>query len=199
MVVGELIVLIVAGLVLYAALTSWGLLKTEGMGGRTPEFERGGIDEKWRKAPRSLAFVPMQAADEMKARQASRWTGRVGNGLTAQEWHDGRSLHTRRGDLVRSPAEVRIADHLFARGIRYEYEPMIQGYRPDFYLPDHGVVIEYWGMDARGSPHRRKKTAAYLRNGYSLVSLEPGKEVGLERDLDRQLWHKLRVNGDASA
>lgn len=102
----------------------------------------------------------MQAADAMKARKASIFTGRIGDGPTVEEWHAGRSLQTLRGEMVRSPAEVRIANHLHKRAIPYEYEPMIQGFRPDFYLPEHGIVIEYWGMDERGSPHRRTKTRA---------------------------------------
>lgn len=54
-------------------------------------------------------------------------------------------------------------------------------------------------MDERGSTRRRTKTRAYLANGCALVSLEPGKHVPLERDLDRQLWHKMRDGTGASA
>lgn len=181
------------GLLFFAAL-AWGALrvaKAAGAGGS--RISRGASGRK------TLEYVPMAAADAMKARKASIFTGRIGDGPTVEEWHAGRSLQTRGGEMVRSPAEVRIANHLYKRGIPYEYEPMIQGFRPDFYLPEHGIVIEYWGMDERGSPHRRTKTRAYLSNGYALVSLEPGKDVPLERDLDRQLWHKIRGGAGASA
>lgn len=183
------------GLLLLGGLAwgAWRLAKAAGAGRGGSRRGRGAASRK------RLEYVPMQAADAIKARKASIFTERIGNGPTLEEWHGGRSLQTLRGDLVRSPPEVRIANHLHKRGIRYEYEPMIQGFRPDFYLPEHGIVIEYWGTDERGSTHRRMKTRAYLANGYALVSLEPGKDVPLERDLDRQLWHKMRERAGASA
>lgn len=142
--------------------------------------------------PSRLSYVPSDSADRRKRCKANWFTGRYRGGLTAAEWQRGRHVQTLRGDLVRSPAEARIADYLYARGLHYEYEADVRGFRPDFYLPDHGIVVEYWGMQPKGHPMRRRKTGAYLGAGYRLVSLEPGKEVGLEADLRRQLYYKMQ-------
>ncbi|MDG7022417.1 MAG: hypothetical protein JRN07_03350 [Nitrososphaerota archaeon] len=64
----------------------------------------------------------------------------------------GHPAMTLQGEAVRSGAEKRVADWLFLRGIRYEYErPAFDRSgrvisRPDFYLPDLGVYVEYWGL-----------------------------------------------------
>jgi DNA helicase-4 len=64
------------------------------------------------------------------------------------------------GDLVKSFAELDIANFLFYNGIKFEYEkryPHIsERYFPDFYLPDYGIWIEHFGIDKNGS------TAPYI-------------------------------------
>jgi hypothetical protein len=141
-------------------------------------------DPPRRDPPRAnTTYVPMQAAD-------ARW---VPGGMGRDAWRAGRAFQTDAGDLVRSPPEVRIATELRRRGLRYEYEPLICGYRPDFFLPEHGVIIEYWGLDEKDyNQRRRRKTARYLSAGYKLVSLEPGKGISVEEDLRRQLHYKLQ-------
>lgn len=130
----------------------------------------------------------MQAADATYVRR-----GTAHDDLSSEEWRAGRQLLTRRGELVRSRAEVRIANHLHARAIDYEYEPRICGFRPDFFLPASGIVIEFWGMDEPAyQDRRRRKTQAYRSAGYGLVSLEYGKDVAVERDLDRQLYYEMK-------
>jgi hypothetical protein len=95
----------------------------------------------------------------------------------------GRPSVTLRGEVVRSYSEKVIADWLFRRGIRYAYERPVfdsRGHRvgvPDFYLPDFGVYVEYWGLVGadRGYDKRmERKTERYLRNGVRVVSLYPG-------------------------
>ncbi|MEA3189952.1 MAG: hypothetical protein QOD77_534 [Thermoplasmata archaeon] len=141
------------------------------------------------RVPPPRPWLAMQEADE---RHARRWGDQGPSGLTRAQWEEGRALATRRGELVRSWPEVRIADWLHAHGLDYAYEPAVcGGLRPDFLLPVPGVIVEYWGMGgAEYDARRRQKTATYLRAGYQLVSLEPGKPVSLEEDLRRQLWHK---------
>ncbi|MDG7009361.1 MAG: hypothetical protein JRM71_00980 [Nitrososphaerota archaeon] len=64
----------------------------------------------------------------------------------------GRPSVTLRGEVVRSNAEKVIADWLYQHGVRYAYEhPAFdrKGWvisRPDFYLPDYDVYVEYWGL-----------------------------------------------------
>ena len=61
----------------------------------------------------------------------------------------GRTSVTLRGEVVRSAAEKTIADWFTCRGIRYVYErPALARWkrgisRPDFYLPDYDVYVEY--------------------------------------------------------
>ena len=179
---------VLLGVALFLAVALMGLLI--GIRGRRRRPARA---RRSRPLPaQALRFLPSDEADRRKARRSNVFTGRYKGGLTSQEWNQARTYPTQRGERVRSRNEAQIADHLFTRGFEYEYEPEICGYRPDFYLPRYGIVIEYWGLQAKGDPRRRRKTHAFLKNGYRLVSLEPGKDVGLETDLRRQLDHKMR-------
>ena len=63
-------------------------------------------------------------------------------------------------EKVKSYGEMLIANFLAQHGIRYEYEPPYiadtrteeyKQYHPDFYLPDHNIYIEYFGIDRNGN------------------------------------------------
>lgn len=64
------------------------------------------------------------------------------------------------GDLVKSFAELDIANFLFFNGVRFEYEKRYphepKRYQPDFYLPDYDIWIEHFGIDRNGD------TAPYI-------------------------------------
>lgn len=111
---------------------------------------------------------------------------------------------TTRGDIVRSRAEAMIADYLFSRRINYEYEKvaMTKGQRrgrtisrPDFYLPDYNIYMEYWGLvdhpdsKVRQSYERnmRWKMAQYHRNGLRFVSLYPSDLQNLDASIRRKV------------
>lgn len=59
------------------------------------------------------------------------------------------------GDLVKSFAELDIANFLFLKGVRFEYERKYphstKAYQPDFYLPDYDLYIEHFGIDRNGN------------------------------------------------
>ena len=66
---------------------------------------------------------------------------------------------TLKGDKVKSYGEMNIANFLFVNGIRYEYEKEYEHdtrtedryqYYPDFFLPDKGIYIEYFGINEKG-------------------------------------------------
>ena len=70
-------------------------------------------------------------------------------------------LRTLSGDLVKSFEELEIANFLTSYGIDFRYEQPYEAptatreygqYRPDFYLPEHGVHIEHFALDERGRP-----------------------------------------------
>ncbi len=91
---------------------------------------------------------------------------------------------------VRSRAEQLIADYFDQHKIRYEYESeIVSGFwifaervsRPDFYLPDYDVYVEYWGMvdvddeRKRGEYVRamKYKMARYHGLGIKFISIYP--------------------------
>lgn len=69
-------------------------------------------------------------------------------------------IRTLRGEAVKSLGECLVANHLFKKGIKYQYEPayehktaspLYRQYQPDFYLPDHRIYVEYYGIDREGN------------------------------------------------
>ncbi|MBR3307581.1 MAG: UvrD-helicase domain-containing protein [Lachnospiraceae bacterium] len=74
---------------------------------------------------------------------------------------------TLKGDKVKSYGEMDIANFLFSNGISYEYEREYQTetrtgdraqYYPDFYLPEYGYYIEFFGINEKG------EVPAYFRS-----------------------------------
>ncbi len=66
---------------------------------------------------------------------------------------------TLRGETVKSYGELDIANFLYSRGVNYQYEreyPMdtrsseYSQYRPDFYLPDWDIYIEFFAINRHG-------------------------------------------------
>ena len=83
--------------------------------------------------------------------------------------NDIRSL---KGDRVKSYEECEIANFLYLNGIAYEYEAPYEHetataekrqYKPDFHLPDHGIYIEHFGLDAEGNTAPFVEREKYLR------------------------------------
>ncbi|MCF0217282.1 MAG: UvrD-helicase domain-containing protein [Fibrobacteraceae bacterium] len=84
---------------------------------------------------------------------------------------------TLKKEKVKSYGEMTIANFLYQNGIRYEYEATYSVdtnnaeygmYRPDFYLPDYKIYIEYFGINREGrvpayfeSRHSQSATANY--------------------------------------
>ena len=75
-------------------------------------------------------------------------------------WLRSNKLITLNAETVKSHGELLIANFLYANGIDYQYEafyspknemPVDFDYRPDFFLPDYNVYIEYFGVDADGN------------------------------------------------
>lgn len=84
--------------------------------------------------------------------------------------HDIRSL---KGEKVKSYQECEIANFLYLNGVSYEYEAIYEHktatldkrqYQPDFYLPEAGVYIEHFGLNASGDPAPFVDKTEYLRS-----------------------------------
>ena len=109
---------------------------------------------------------------------------------------EAKNRRTADGVAVQSKGEKRIADWLTANGIPYEYDERFRivedtTIRPDFYLRDFDLYIEYWGMDTdRYNANRRKKQELYQREGRKLISLSREDDRHLEdRLLERLSLH----------
>ena len=109
---------------------------------------------------------------------------------------EAKNRRTADGVAVQSKGEKRIADWLTSNGIPYEYDERFRivedtTIRPDFYLRDFDLYIEYWGMNTdRYNANRRKKQELYQREGRKLISLSWEDDRHLEdRLLERLSLH----------
>lgn len=94
------------------------------------------------------------------------------------------------GTVVQSDGERIIADELAFLGIEYRYDNrfrIIKGYaiRPDFYLPELDIYIEYWGMEdnLNYSIGMLEKKKLYQQAGKRLLSLYARDKPNLRRKL----------------
>ncbi len=113
-----------------------------------------------------------------------------------------KTIPTDGGQLVQSDGERIIADFLKSRDIAYRYDErmqIIEGYaiRPDFYLPEFDVYIEYWGMDtAKFKIGMLKKQEIYQQQGKRLISLGFQDKPPLREKLDEKLKKYIRPRRD---
>lgn len=90
-----------------------------------------------------------------------------------------KTIVAKAGTLVQSDGERLIADWLAAHSIAYRYDEryrILGGHaiRPDFYLPELDIYIEYWGMDtADYKIGMLKKQQLYQQEGKRLISIYP--------------------------
>lgn len=112
-----------------------------------------------------------------------------------------KTIQARDGTLVQSDGERRIAELLHARCIAYRYDERIRivegsAIRPDFYLPEFDVYIEYWGMDTLDYKiGMLKKQKLYQQEGKRLISLYPADKPNLAEVLEKKLAHYTRLPG----
>lgn len=108
-----------------------------------------------------------------------------------------KTIKARDGTLVQSEGERKIADWLSVHGLAYRYDAKFRiiaefQIRPDFYLPELDVYIEYWGLDTpQYKMSMYKKQTLYQQEGKSLISVYP-KDLPV---LDELLTTKLRLLG----
>jgi hypothetical protein len=104
-----------------------------------------------------------------------------------------KTIAVRAGTLVQSDGERRIADWLAAHNIAYRYDEryrILSGHaiRPDFYLPELDLYIEYWGMDtAEYKIGMLKKQQLYQQEGKRLISIYPADKPRLDAILRAKL------------
>lgn len=104
-----------------------------------------------------------------------------------------KTIRAKDGTLVQSDGERRIAEILTEMDIPYRYDErfrILDGYaiRPDFYLPEVDVYIEYWGMDtADYKIGMLKKQKLYQQQGKKLISLYPEDKPKLQERITAKL------------
>lgn len=108
-----------------------------------------------------------------------------------------KTVEARDGTMVQSAGERRIAEWLTEHGVAYRYDAKFRiigefQIRPDFYLPELDVYIEYWGLNTpQYKMSMYKKQMLYQQEGKRLISVYPADL----RRLDRLLSSKLQVFG----
>ncbi len=147
------------------------------------------------------SFAPYKSQHDFKSR------GEYYNYLRN---HSIRALH---GEKVKSFEEVVIANFLYRNGILYEYEapyehdtatPKKRQYKPDFHLPDYGIYIEHFGIDAKGNTAPYVDREKYVRDmewkrdthaRYGTVLIETFSFEHADGGLLRNLEEKLAARG----
>ena len=102
-----------------------------------------------------------------------------------------------------SAGERKIAEILTKYGIPFKYESpvLVQDdqnkpriWYPDFFLPEYGIYIEYYGLEGDPEYDRgtAKKNATYVRNGIETISVYGTKNgKNLEGDLVDRIYRVL--------
>ena len=109
------------------------------------------------------------------------------------------------GVAVQSRGELIIADYLVREGIRYIYDERyrISGadlVRPDFYLPEFDLYIEYAGMDTPAyNANLQRKHILYQRAGKKLITLTFRDDARLTEVLAAKLSRYMRPQAAAPA
>ena len=106
-----------------------------------------------------------------------------------------KTIAARDGTVVQSEGERRIAEWLAAHGLAYRYDAKFRiiaefQIRPDFYIPELDVYIEYWGLNTpQYKMSMYKKQVLYQQEGKRLISVFPRDLPRLDRLLTDKLRH----------
>ena len=111
-----------------------------------------------------------------------------------------KTIQAANGTVVQSDGERIVAEELAALGIAFRYDNrfrIIKGYaiRPDFYLPEFDLYIEYWGMEDN-TDYRigmMEKQKLYQQAGKKLVSLYAHEKPRLREALREKLGQHVRL------
>jgi hypothetical protein len=116
------------------------------------------------------------------------------------------------GQHVRSKGERVIADYFTRHGIPYYYEAMATTddwfifkskiSRPDFYLPQYNLFVEYWGLVDSPDPRTRDnyirtmrwKMAQYRKNNIRFISIYPSNLEYLDYNFKRKFSETMGFN-----
>ena len=100
---------------------------------------------------------------------------------------------------MQSRGERRIGDWLARKGIAYSYDERYMiardtRIRPDFYLPEFDLYIEYWGMDTpEYVRNMQMKRILYQRAAKKLISISWRDLPQVEQVLAEKLSRHIRL------
>lgn len=140
--------------------------------------------DEYARSQRFFQRVFCDACFDETATERRNWETKV---------EDKKTLKTLKGTLVQSAGEKQVAEWLERKGIPYRYDGrlrIIEGFqiRPDFYLPELDVYIEYWGLDTpRYKAGMYLKQDLYIHAGKKLISLYPADLAKLDAILSEKL------------
>ena len=112
------------------------------------------------------------------------------------------------GGAYRSKGEQALGQTLDRLGVRYTYEPRLTLYdpvaqryrwtRPDFYLIDYGLVVEYAGMLDQPDYRDRhlRKAKLYQANGVPMLEVVP-EDLEVE-DVDSSLLEHIILSASGT-
>ena len=112
---------------------------------------------------------------------------------------DAKRLRTVNEVAVQSQGERRIGDWLARKGIAYSYDERYMiardtRIRPDFYLPEFDLYIEYWGMDTpEYVRNMQMKRILYQRAAKKLISISWRELDLIEQVLEEKLSRYIRL------
>jgi hypothetical protein len=116
-----------------------------------------------------------------------------------------KTVQAANGTVVQSDGERVIAEELTALDIAFRYDNrfrIVKGYaiRPDFYLPEFDLYIEYWGMEDNldyqiGMLEKKK---LYQQAGKKLISLYAGEKPRLREALREKLGLHTRLPNEST-
>ena len=122
-------------------------------------------------------------------------------------------IRSLKGETVRSFEECEIANFLYLNGVTYKYEAPYEHdlatsekrrYKPDFHLPDHGIYMEHFGIDAAGRTAPYVDREQYLREmdwkrkvhtAHGTILIETFSHEHTDGRLLRNLTEKLAPHG----
>ncbi len=119
-----------------------------------------------------------------------KWIAQALNSASQSENEYGHTSATLNNEIVKSKGEKYIADYFYSQNIRYQYEKEALSHgiifskhisNPDFYLPEHDIYVEYWGLvDADNKNVRdnyvrtmKWKMRQYHEAGIKFISIYP--------------------------
>lgn len=115
-----------------------------------------------------------------------------------------KTIEAKDGTFVQSDGERMIAEWLSDRNIVFRYDERIRiiegmAIRPDFYLPEFDVYIEYWGMDTIDYKiGMLKKLKLYQQESKRLISVHFSEKARIGCILPEKLSRYAPVSGGVS-